>query len=88
MPKLREKNEYEQLNSKKMIREVTTYQAVCDGCGSPCAETGGIMAWANRESARIAAWEAGWLTVNHEIYCPNCVEYDEETDEYKPKRKD
>ena len=70
-----------------MIREVTMYQAVCDGCGKPCAETGRIMAWANRESARIAAWQSGWLIVNHETYCPNCVEYDEETDEYKPKKE-
>ena len=70
-----------------MIREVTMYQAVCDGCGKPCAEIGGIMAWANRESARIAAREAGWLIVNHETYCPDCVEYDEENDEYKPKKK-
>lgn len=71
-----------------MIREVTMYQAVCDGCGRPCAETGGIMAWANRESARIAAWESGWFIVNHETYCPDCYEYDEETNEYKPKNKD
>lgn len=28
-----------------MIREVTMYQAVCDRCGRPCAETGGIMPW-------------------------------------------
>ena len=32
MPKLREKNEYEQLNSKKMICEVTMYRTECDGC--------------------------------------------------------
>lgn len=69
-----------------MIREVTMYQAVCDGCGKPCAEIGGIIAWESRESAQIAAWESGWLTINHETYCPDCYEYDEETDEYKSKR--
>ena len=53
------------------------YQAVCDRCGRSCAETGGIMAWANQDSARIAAWKSGWLLVNHETYCHDCVEYDE-----------
>ena len=71
-----------------MIREVTTYQAVCDRCGKTCAEIGGIKEWANRECAQIAAFESGWLLVNHETYCPNCVEYDEETDKYKPKLKE
>ena len=70
-----------------MIRKLTMYQAVCDRCGRPCAETGGIMAWANQDSARIAAWKSGWLLINHETYCPDCYEYDEETNSYKPKRK-
>lgn len=69
-----------------MIREVKTYQVVCDRCGKSCSEISGIIAWANRESAQIAAWELGWLTINHETYCPDCYEYDEETDEYKLKR--
>ena len=69
-----------------MIRKVTMYQAVCDRCGRLCVETGGIMAWANQDSARIAAWKTGWLLVNHETYCPDCYEYDEETDSYKPKK--
>lgn len=71
-----------------MIREVTMYQAVCDRCGKICAEIGGIKEWENRELAQIAAFESGWLLVNHETYCPNCVEYDEQTHEYKPKAKE
>ena len=70
-----------------MIQKVEMYQAVCDRCGRPCAEISGIVAWATPESARIAAWESGWLAINHCLYCPDCVEYDEETDSYKPKVK-
>ena len=70
-----------------MIQKVEMYQAVCDRCGRPCAETSGIVAWENTESARIAAWESGWMSINHGLYCPDCVEYDEETDSYKPKGK-
>ena len=62
------------------------YQAVCDRCGKPCIELG--MAWATRLSAQIAALESEWLIVNHRLYCPDCVEYDEETDSYKTKTKE
>lgn len=72
---------------RKMIQKVTMYQAVCDGCGRPCAEPYGFTAWATPESASIAAWESGWMTINHELYCPDCVEVDEEMDSYKPKEK-
>lgn len=70
-----------------MIREVMICQAVCDRCGRPCSETSGIVDWESTESARIAALESGWMSINHGLYCPNCYEYDEETDEYKPKKK-
>ena len=63
-------------------------QAVCDGCGRPCAEISGIVAWATPESTRTAAWESGWLVIKHCLYCPDCYEHDEETDSYKPKGKE
>ncbi len=71
-----------------MIREMTMYQAICDRCGKPCAESSGIIAWKSKATARTAAFDSGWLIVNHEAYCPDCYEYDEETHEYKPKVKE
>ena len=70
-----------------MMQKVEMYQAVCDRCGRPCSEISGIVAWENPESARIAAWESGWMSINHDLYCPDCVEYDEETENYKPKER-
>lgn len=70
-----------------MIQKVEMYQVVCDRCGRPCAEISGIVAWATPEFARIAALESGWIPINNGLYCPDCVEYDEETDSYKPKDK-
>ena len=66
-----------------MIREVTMYQAVCDGCGKwklPCKT--------KRKSMLIATLFNGWKEINGKLYCPDCYEYDEETDEYKPKLKE
>lgn len=72
-----------------MIREVTMYQAVCDGCGKThINENMGYCAWVDGCSAIEDACEAGWTEIDGKLYCPDCYEYDEETDEYKPKKKD
>lgn len=66
-----------------MIREVTMYEAVCDGCG----KEGWAFSTASL-SVRHAKSRLQWEEVGGKLYCPDCYEYDEETDEYKPKNKD
>lgn len=69
-----------------MIREIPTYQAICDGCGE-------IYKYKNVGEKLLAAWlresylSNGWKEVNGKLYCPNCIEYDNEIDGYKPKEK-
>lgn len=83
MPKLREKNEYEQLNSKKMIREVTMYRAECDGCKCYIDFPTPFPAWARN----IAISNCGWKEINGKLYCLTCQKHNKEKDEYKPKKK-
>ena len=69
------------------VRQIVMYQAVCDGCGKVCqeSETSEHLAWADPESA---LWDAacGWWLINGLLaYCVDCLEYDEESDEYRPK---
>ena len=66
-----------------MIQEVTMYQAVCDRCGKLYEQ----MFETPRLCAKIALLR-GWFVENHNIYCPDCIEYDPETDWYKPKKKE
>ena len=66
-----------------MIQEVTMYQAVCDGCGEES-----MSLYRSVYHAQKALADVGWLIVNGLTYCPDCVEYDEETDSYKPKGKE
>ena len=67
-----------------MIREVTMYQAVCDGCG---LKSDG--AWRTAELAKLQVTDLDdWQEIDNKLYCPDCYEYDEETDEYKPKSKE
>lgn len=67
-----------------MIQKVEMYQAVCDGCGHEFEEI-----YATKVSAILAAWNLGhWEEIDGKLYCPGCVEYDEETKSYKPKKKE
>ena len=64
-----------------MIREVKMYEAVCDLCGK----------WMNTQRDRsyivnIVKY-CGWQEINGKLYCPDCYEYNKETNEYKPKKK-
>lgn len=67
-----------------MIQKVTMYQAVCDGCG----RKDDSMLDNPDDVLLIATKWHEWLNSDGKLYCPDCVEYDEETDEYKPKNKD
>ena len=73
-----------------MIREVTTYQAVCDGCGGSLKNslTRRTIVFEDEEWLRATCSELDWREINGKLYCPNCYEYDEEKDEYKPKVKE
>ena len=66
-----------------MIQEVKMYQAVCDGCGRKSK----ILDTAN-DAMFYALSDDGWYGLDGKLYCPDCVEYDEETDRYKPKKKE
>ena len=66
-----------------MIREVTMYQAVCDGCGRNASQVTDDA----RESVFSAMRNDGWREIDGKLYCPDCYEYDGETNEYKPKKK-
>ncbi len=69
-----------------MIEKVEMYQAVCDRCGkSYYDEFNGFVAWSDESTARNAATENGWSEMNGKLYCPDCMEYDEELEDYVVK---
>lgn len=72
-----------------MICEMTMYQAVCDGCGSLLKNslTKRTIVFEDEEWLRATCSELGWREIGGKFYCPDCYEYDEETDEYKPTKK-
>lgn len=65
-----------------MIRKITMYQAECDGCGR---ETGTYNSL-EKLNENGDFWT--WVEIDGKLYCPDCYEYDKETDEYKPKVKE
>lgn len=67
-----------------MIQKVTMYQAFCDACGE---RNPSRLLFLNELILRNELDKNKWKVINGFLYCPDCYEYDEETDEYKPKRK-
>ena len=65
-----------------MIREVKMYEAVCDGCGRKTGK------YNSMERLNANGDFLLWVDIDGKLYCPACYEYDEETDEYKPKVKE
>ena len=71
-----------------MVQEVTMYQAVCDKCGkSHIDEFNGYVAWSDEWSAKQNAMDNGWIEIDSKLYCPDCIEYDENIDDYKVKKE-
>ena len=69
-------------------KTINMYHAVCDGCGKKLKGSNGNTVFTYTPLLlEQTAIKQGWLIENHELYCPDCVEYDEETDSYKPKKK-
>lgn len=67
-----------------MIREVKMYEAVCDRCGKSSRTK-----YKTRDFVDICVEvDENWVKIDNLNYCPDCYEYDEETDEYKPKKKE
>ena len=61
---------------------------ICDRCGKPFVdEFNGIVAWLDEGTAKEQAMESEWAEIGDKHYCPDCYEFDDELDEYIPKKK-
>ena len=70
-----------------MIKPVTMYSVVCDRCGKTYNENDGVIAWLDEGTARGQALELEWIEIEDKHYCPDCYEFNDELDEYVPKKK-
>ena len=51
-----------------------------------CSKCGHIIDYPEpRPNAINIAFNRGWIEIDGKLYCPDCVEYDEDTDSYNPK---
>lgn len=78
---------YSQRKEATMIKPVTMYSVICDRCGKIYGEDDGIIAWGDECTAKEQAMESEWAEIGDKHYCPDCYEFDEELDEYVPKKE-
>lgn len=67
-----------------MIKEVKMYQVVCDRCGRFLEDA---AVWDYKNRAIAYAINSRWTEIGDKHYCPDCYEFDDELDEYVPKKK-
>lgn len=60
------------------------YSVICDRCGR-ILEDGAF--WEDESSAIMYALNSKWVEIGEKHYCPDCYEFDDELDEYVPKKK-
>lgn len=65
-----------------MIITEVFYGLKCNRCGE-LYEDGEHSFWSDESSAIENAYESYWTGLNGRHYCPNCHEFDEETEEVK-----
>ena len=69
-----------------MIKQVTTYSAICDRCGKTF-ETDGCIAWTDKQSSIYYALASEWKEIGDNHYCPDCYEFNDVLNVYVPKKK-
>ncbi len=70
-----------------MIKPVTMYMVFCDRCGKYFQNDNGVCAYPDSD-IEVEALESEWREINGKHYCPDCYEYDDEADDYVPRRKE
>lgn len=66
------------------VEQLITY--ICDGCGERFMNDSGNVGYVDNDIWPDAE-DYGWQEIDGKHYCPNCCEYDEETELYYPKKK-
>ena len=61
-----------------MIKELTMYTVVCDGCGTDVNEDAEYSCWNDKGYAQDIAMDSDWINSDDKDYCPNCYHYDED----------
>ena len=61
-----------------MIKEITMYTAICDGCGKDVHEGCEISAWGDKGYVEEVVMEADWIREGGEHYCTDCFKYDDD----------
>jgi hypothetical protein len=69
-----------------MIKELKTYTCCCDRCGVSADDGTDYSGWSDKDYAKDVALEADWEEIDGGIYCPDCIELND-NDEFVVKPK-
>lgn len=61
-----------------MIKTVDCFTVICDNCGNDAMEGSEYSGFGDKDYVLECAHEAGFIDHQHNHYCSNCYEYDDE----------
>jgi len=61
-----------------MIKEITIYTVICDGCGKDVHDGAEYSGFNDNGFVEQIASDSDWHKENGKHYCPDCFEYDDE----------
>lgn len=61
-----------------MIKEITIYTVICDGCGKDVHDGTEYSGFNDTDFVLQEASDSNWHVEEGKQYCPDCFEYDDE----------
>ena len=70
-----------------MFLRFTAIVVKCDCCGKYYDEDIGVAHWFRSEQDAVeASVDDGWAEIDGKLYCPDCYQYNADTDEYEMRK--
>lgn len=62
-----------------MIKELTTYTIICDGCGKDLNAESEFSGWNDKDYVIECSQEDNWFSEDGvKFYCPDCYDFDDD----------
>jgi len=69
------------------FKKIDMWTIICDGCGKTSGDNSEFAGWTEKFAAEDeATLFAGFIKEGDKHYCPDCTVYDEDKDDWAPKK--
>ena len=70
-----------------MIQPITVFTVICDRCQKDHNKGNEVCGYNNSSFAEDCATDDDWKEIEGKHYCPECYFYDDNSDQFSPKKQ-